>query len=104
MSGYPGARNVEDMGDANYPKTAGNVIGGHKANINNPRNSEESKAHSKEVLEKIHGGSDTASSTAAKQEKDHGNVKRGLKATISNPTVSEEATERAKDRLEKGDF
>ena len=36
MSGYPGARNVEDMGDANYPKTTGNVIGGHKANINNP--------------------------------------------------------------------
>lgn len=29
----------------------GNVAGGHKANLNNPNTSEESKQHSREVLE-----------------------------------------------------
>ncbi|KAF8459065.1 Conidiation protein 6-domain-containing protein [Terfezia claveryi] len=89
--------------DPSYPKTESNVIGGHKATISNPRTSEEAKQHSREVLEQLHGGGETAHS-APEGEKDHGNVKRGLKATISNQFVSDEAKERAKERLETGDY
>jgi len=37
----------------------GNVIGGHKANLNNPNTSEEAKQHSKEVLDREFDGGDT---------------------------------------------
>lgn len=36
------------------------VAGGHKANLNNPNTSEESKQHSKQVLEEQFDGGDGA--------------------------------------------
>ncbi|KAF8474816.1 Conidiation protein 6-domain-containing protein [Kalaharituber pfeilii] len=102
MSGRQKDDEALNASDPSYPKTESNVIGGHKATISNPRTSEEAKAHSRQVLDELHGGGETAHS--APQEKDHGNVKRGLKATISNQSVSDEARERAKERLEKGDY
>jgi len=41
----------------------GNVAGGHKANLNNPNTSEESKQHSREVLEQELDGGNVSSNT-----------------------------------------
>ncbi|MCJ1361917.1 hypothetical protein MMC16_001018 [Acarospora aff. strigata] len=95
----------------------GNVIGGHKANLNNPNTSEESKQHSQEVLEKEYGVSETGSSggsggntgntgnTGSSGSDDSGknpnNVIGGLKATTKNPNVSDEAKESAEQRLKE---
>lgn len=47
----------------------GNVIGGHKANLNNPNTSEESKQHSREVLEnEYNGGSNDESNNSNSDE------------------------------------
>lgn len=40
----------------------GNVVGGHKANLNNPNTSDEAKQHSKEVLDNEFNGGDVETS------------------------------------------
>ncbi|KAI0502838.1 conidiation protein 6 [Xylaria bambusicola] len=74
------------------------VAGGHKANINNPKTSDEAKQHSREVLDKEFSGGDVPGASD-NQDKNPNNVARGLKATINNPRVSDEAKESAKERL-----
>nr|POE54486.1 conidiation-specific protein 6 [Quercus suber] len=78
--------------------TQGNVVGGHKANINNPNTSEESKQHSKDVLENELNGGDVGQGQD-EGAKNPNNVAGGLKATINNPNVSDEAKQNAKERL-----
>ncbi|KAI0690215.1 Conidiation protein 6-domain-containing protein [Cytidiella melzeri] len=77
------------------------VIGGHKANINNPRTSEESKEHSRQVVEELEADPETQ---AYKEDrggaKNEGNVIGGHKATLKNPNVSEEAKEHSRAVLE----
>ncbi|KAL8894893.1 MAG: hypothetical protein Q9207_008374 [Kuettlingeria erythrocarpa] len=75
----------------------GNVVGGHKANLNNPNTSEEAKQHSKEVLDKEYNGGNVETSG----EKNPQNVAGGLKATVNNPRVSDEAKESATERLKE---
>lgn len=59
--------------------------------------SEESKQHSKEILDnQFDGGNTEAHSTEGKNPS---NVAGGLKATVNNPQVSQEAKESAKERL-----
>ncbi|KAI4156338.1 MAG: hypothetical protein L6R39_001123 [Caloplaca ligustica] len=74
----------------------GNVVGGHKANLNNPGTSDEAKQHSKEVLDNEFNGGNVEKSG----EKNPQNVAGGLKATVNNPRVSQEAKDSAKERLE----
>ncbi|KAL7270391.1 hypothetical protein RUND412_006904 [Rhizina undulata] len=81
----------------------GNVIGGHKANLNNPNTSKESKLHSKEVLERERGGGE-GGSESYNEEKNPKNVAGGLKATISNPRTSSEAKQSAKERLGEDEY
>ncbi|MCJ1232539.1 hypothetical protein MMC14_000492 [Varicellaria rhodocarpa] len=76
----------------------GNVVGGHKANLNNPNTSEESKQHSKEILEGELA--DVKTGAASSEGKNPGNVAGGLKATLNNPNVSDEAKDSAKERLD----
>ncbi|MCJ1303474.1 hypothetical protein MMC08_006284 [Hypocenomyce scalaris] len=76
----------------------GNVAGGHKANLNNPNTSEESKQHSKEVLGGEHNESNVDQSSDV-SGKNPNNVAGGLKATINNPNVSQEAKDNAEERL-----
>ncbi|KAL1598240.1 hypothetical protein SLS59_006924 [Nothophoma quercina] len=76
--------------------TDAQVAGGHKANINNPNTSEESKQHSREVLD--NGNFEPAGKSEG--DKNPNNVAGGLKATINNPNNSEEAKQAAKERLE----
>ncbi|KAL2206107.1 hypothetical protein CC79DRAFT_1369537 [Sarocladium strictum] len=76
------------------------IAGGHKANLNNPNSSEESKQHSREVLENEFNGGDVPSAQDNK-EKNPNNVAGGLKATVNNPNVSEEAKQSAKERLQQ---
>ncbi|KAF2497239.1 hypothetical protein BU16DRAFT_508237 [Lophium mytilinum] len=78
----------------------GNVAGGHKANLNNPNTSEESKQHSREVLEQELDGGNVGSRADADENKNPNNVAGGLKATLKNPNVSQEAKDSAKERLE----
>ncbi|KAI9653974.1 MAG: hypothetical protein M1821_006835 [Bathelium mastoideum] len=78
--------------------TTGNVVGGHKANLNNPNTSDESKQHSKEVLDNEFDGGKIPDNSD--ENKNPGNVAGGLKATLNNPNVSDEAKESAKERLE----
>lgn len=40
----------------------GNIVGGHKANLNNPNTSEDAKQHSKEVLNNNFNGGNVESS------------------------------------------
>ncbi|EEY14398.1 Conidiation-specific protein 6 like [Verticillium longisporum] len=80
------------------------VAGGHKANINNPNTSEESKQHSRDVLNNEFGGEDAPNAASAQSANDDnknpGNVAGGLKATLNNPNVSDEAKQSAKERLD----
>jgi len=78
--------------------TQGNVAGGHKANLNNPNTSEESKQHSKEVLE--NNDFEYQTENTGSGEKNPNNVAGGLKATLNNPNVSDEAKQSAKERLD----
>ncbi|WYZ41445.1 hypothetical protein EsH8_V_000340 [Colletotrichum jinshuiense] len=79
--------------------TDAQVAGGHKANINNPNTSEESKKNSKQILENEFNGGDVAKS-GDDEGKNPGNVAGGLKATLKNPNVSDEAKESAQERLD----
>ncbi|KAF9793027.1 Conidiation protein 6-domain-containing protein [Thelephora terrestris] len=92
------------MSSGNNP---GNVIGGHKANLKNPNTSEESKEHSRSVLEQAEdgtidltgsSGSDHATDESGKETN---RVLGGFKATLHNPNVGEEAKQHAKHELEK---
>lgn len=74
----------------------GNVAGGHKANLNNPNTSEESKENSKAVLDELNNSGEIDTSGG---EKNPGNVAGGLKATTKNPNVSQEAKDSAAERL-----
>ncbi|PSK51868.1 hypothetical protein C1H76_8526 [Elsinoe australis] len=74
-----------------------NVIGGHKATLNNPNVSEEAKQHSKEVLNNEFDGGEVGKDTP----KNPNNVAGGLKATLNNPNVSDEAKQSAQERLDK---
>ncbi|KAH7326220.1 Conidiation protein 6-domain-containing protein [Stachybotrys elegans] len=78
------------------------IAGGHKANLNNPNTSQESKEHSKQVLNEEFNGGDVSKATGS-GDKNPNNVAGGLKATLKNPNVSEEAKESAKERLEQMD-
>ncbi|MCJ1345768.1 hypothetical protein MMC31_003977 [Peltigera leucophlebia] len=81
---------------------AGNVIGGHKATLNNPSSANSSdvsdgaKQHSRDVLDNEFDGGKIPEN---KVEKNPGNVIGGLKATTKNPNVSDEAKENAQERL-----
>ncbi|KAI9864227.1 MAG: hypothetical protein M1824_005622 [Vezdaea acicularis] len=75
--------------------TEGNIAGGHKATINNPKVSEEAKQHSREVLE----NENFEYQTGDKGDKNPNNVAGGLKATVKNPRVSDEAKQNAQERL-----
>ncbi|KAI4270785.1 MAG: hypothetical protein LQ337_006468 [Flavoplaca oasis] len=74
----------------------GNIVGGHKANLNNPNTSDEAKQHSKEVLDQEFNGGNVDTSSG---DKNPNNVAGGLKATVNNPQVSQEAKDSAQDRL-----
>ncbi|KAB2571634.1 putative conidiation-specific protein 6 protein [Lasiodiplodia theobromae] len=74
----------------------GNVIGGHKANLNNPNTSDEAKQHSKQVIDEH---MQSGEMPQADQHKNPGNVAGGLKATLNNPNVSDEAKQSAQERL-----
>ncbi|KAK0619277.1 Conidiation protein 6-domain-containing protein [Immersiella caudata] len=80
--------------------TDAQIAGGHKANINNPNTSKESKENSKKVLENEFNGGDVPKANESR-DKNPGNVAGGLKATLKNPNVSDEAKESAKERLEQ---
>ena len=56
------------------------IAGGHKANLNNPNTSEESKQHSKEVLDQEFDGGKVESSG----DKNPQNVAGGLKAYVAS--------------------
>ncbi|KAL8995985.1 MAG: hypothetical protein Q9169_004401 [Polycauliona sp. 2 TL-2023] len=79
----------------------GNIVGGHKANLNNPIHltqadtSDEAKQHSKEVLDQEFNGGNVDTSG----EKNPNNVAGGLKATVNNPQVSQDAKDSAQERL-----
>ncbi|KAL8377584.1 hypothetical protein RB595_008324 [Gaeumannomyces hyphopodioides] len=76
------------------------IAGGHKANLKNPNTSQESKEHSKQVLENEFNGGDAPKAGDSDEGKNPGNVAGGLKAAMKNPNVSDEAKEEAKKKLE----
>ncbi|KAK4448230.1 conidiation protein 6 [Podospora aff. communis PSN243] len=80
--------------------TDAQIAGGHKANINNPNTSDESKENSKKVLENEFNGGDVPKANES-GDKNPGNIAGGLKAALKNPNVSDEAKESAKERLEQ---
>lgn len=61
--------------------------------------SEESKQHSREVLENAENGGEVQAASSSGGDKNPNNVAGGLKATINNPNISEEAKQSAKERL-----
>ncbi|KAN0100748.1 Conidiation protein 6 domain containing protein [Tylopilus felleus] len=81
----------------------GNVAGGHKATLANPKVSEKAKEHSKQVLGEMEGRCELPEQQNRGQEGNLGNVIGGHKATLKNPNVSEEAKEHSKQVLEDMD-
>ncbi|WWC70661.1 uncharacterized protein I206_104612 [Kwoniella pini CBS 10737] len=80
--------------------SAKQVAGGHKAAINNDDVPEESKEHSKQVVDEIEGSGETEVESAAEDRpKNDGNVIGGHKATLKNPNVGEEAKEHSRQVL-----
>ncbi|KAK2609171.1 hypothetical protein QQS21_002253 [Conoideocrella luteorostrata] len=79
--------------------TEAQVAGGHKATLNNPNVPEETKEHSRQVLEDHFNGGDVPKA-GDDEEKNPNNVAGGLKATLKNPNVSEETKENARERLD----
>ncbi|KZT62054.1 hypothetical protein CALCODRAFT_490625 [Calocera cornea HHB12733] len=79
---------------------SGNVAGGHKANLANSNTSDESKQHSKEVLDELEqsGEVNQGNGDAGKNQ---GNVIGGHKANLKNPNTSEESKEHSKQVLEE---
>lgn len=59
--------------------TDAQIAGGHKANINNPKTSDEAKEHSKAVLENEFDGGNVPQA-GDNEDKNPGNVAGGLKA------------------------
>ncbi|KAF9652954.1 hypothetical protein BDM02DRAFT_3183287 [Thelephora ganbajun] len=87
-------------------KNPGNVIGGHKANIANPNTSDESKEHSRQVIQDVENGNDdltsgTSDHATDESGKEVNRVLGGYKATLHNPNSGEEAKEHAKAKLEE---
>ncbi|EPQ60863.1 conidiation protein 6 [Gloeophyllum trabeum ATCC 11539] len=78
----------------------GNVAGGHKANLNNPNTSEESKEHSRQVLDDLESSGEVGGGDALKNE---GNVVGGHKANLKNPRTSDESKEHSKQVLDDMD-
>jgi len=78
----------------------GNVAGGHKANLNNPNTSDESKEHSEQVLKELEQSGELPSADDSTAGKNTGNVIGGHKANLKNPNTSEEAKEHSKEVLE----
>jgi len=72
---------------------AQNVARGHKANISNPNTSEESKEHSREVLEEIEGTSDPDAFTASVGSKKSGGYS-GEQATSKVDRIEKDADTR----------
>jgi hypothetical protein len=61
--------------------------------------SEESKQHSREVLQNAENGGEVEAASSSGGDKNPNNVAGGLKATLNNPNTSDEAKESAKERL-----
>ncbi|KAK0672449.1 hypothetical protein QBC41DRAFT_381272 [Cercophora samala] len=78
--------------------TDAQIAGGHKANLNNPNTSKESKENSQKILDNEFNGGDVPKANDTK-DKNPGNVAGGLKATMKNPNVSDEAKKSAEERL-----
>ena len=62
--------------------------------------SEESKQHSRDVLQEAENGGQVEAASSSGGDKNPNNVAGGLKATISNPNNSDEAKQSAKERLD----
>jgi len=88
-------------------KNPGNVIGGHKANIANPNTSNESKEHSRQVIQEVENGnvdlttSDSSDHTTDESGKEINRILGGFKAALHNPNSGEEAKQRAKAQLQQ---
>ncbi|PAV22362.1 conidiation-specific 6 [Pyrrhoderma noxium] len=82
----------------------GNVAGGHKANIANPKTSNEAKEHSRQILDDLDSSGELQENASARDtDKNTGNVFGGHKATLKNPNVSEEAKQNSRQFLEEND-
>ncbi|KZT30334.1 hypothetical protein NEOLEDRAFT_1125843 [Neolentinus lepideus HHB14362 ss-1] len=77
----------------------GNVAGGHKANLNNPNTSEESKQHSRQVVAEMESSGEVGSG-GDDAYKNEGNVVGGHKANLKNPNTSEESKQHSKQVLD----
>lgn len=60
---------------------------------------EESKQHSREVLENAENVGDVESASKSGGERNSNNVTGGLKATLNNPNTSDEAKRSVEERL-----
>ncbi|KIJ68286.1 hypothetical protein HYDPIDRAFT_106462 [Hydnomerulius pinastri MD-312] len=77
----------------------GNVAGGHKAALANPKISGEAKEHSQQVLDEMERRGELPEQ-ASEEGKNTGNVVGGHKATLKNPNVSDEAKQHSKQVLD----
>ncbi|EJD42487.1 hypothetical protein AURDEDRAFT_168553 [Auricularia subglabra TFB-10046 SS5] len=84
----------------------GNIAGGHKANLKNPNTSEESKEHSRQVLQELEDGTfenpvnpKMPSTNEEAPVKETNRVLGGYKATLKNDRVGEDAKEHAREVL-----
>jgi len=85
----------ENFGDKHF----GNVVGGYKATLSNPRTSDQARDHAEKKLNDLGVKHDSASRherSLNMGEENADNVIGGHNATISNPHTSTEATQHSK--------
>merc|ERR1712130_796216 len=76
---------------------ANQVAGGHKANLNNPKTSEEAKDNSRQVLDEMESSGQLNQTDDS--SKNEGNVVGGHKANLKNSNTSEESKDKSRDIL-----
>ncbi|CAH7675253.1 Conidiation protein 6-domain-containing protein [Phakopsora pachyrhizi] len=79
----------------------GNVAGGLKATINNPKVSDEAKQHAQSRLENEEFSS---ANDRGGETKNPGNVLGGIKAAINNPNVSDSKKDELRHKLNEEDY
>ncbi|KAL9587164.1 MAG: hypothetical protein Q9212_000437 [Teloschistes hypoglaucus] len=84
----------------NTAEDISNEASGHKANLSNPKTSEASKAHSKQVLESLGGDNAFYGKEDQNVSKNPNQVAGGLKAAINNDDVPESGKQKAQEKLD----
>jgi hypothetical protein len=92
-------RHRRSQGESQQPQFVFSLPPSLTVILTGPDTSEESKQHSREVLQNAENGGEVEAASSSSGDKNPNNVAGGLKATLNNANTSDEAKESAKEKL-----